>query len=598
MPGHASSEPRRWRTQSALLAAGGTLIAAWLLLTGGSSTESASAAPQGRPNIIVLLTDDQENLSLKVMKTVNKELKRKGVTFKRYYTNFPLCCPSRTTMLTGEYAHNHGVLSNTAPDGGYGVFNDRHGNDYLPIWLQRAGYATSYIGKFLNGYAEPDEYGTLPRDVPAGWNDWHVLAPSKAEYFNFTLNENGALNNYVGQTNRAYSTRVFTNKAKRFIRRSAASPSPFFLLLGYAAPHGGGGGSPGKSCNRGARPEPRDLGALKGHKKPVLPPSFNEADVSDKPSPVADLAPLTEGQISDTLRKRRCAWESLLSVDRSVGEILDELEKDGERSNTYIFFASDNGFLRGEHRIRSQKRFIYDESSRVPFIVRGPGVARGESSTDVVSNADVVPTILDLTGATPGNPIDGVSLTENFDNPKLEHGRAILHEAYAGKTILGLRTSRYLYSEWDTGGFFPERELYDTYADPYELNNLAEDPAHAALVSQLSAELHRLEGCEGADCHVEESASLSFASGGPGPDGCSLEPVIARLTGPNEAAIDYTEFRVNGALAGTDDVAPFEVELPYKTLRSELPDAATVVGRAIFTDGRRAAAAGHVKACR
>jgi N-acetylglucosamine-6-sulfatase len=595
MLGNAPTAPRPRRALLATAVAGLTVAAAALAQSG--SPEPAAAAVQSPPNIIVLLTDDQENASLRVMKTVNKELKRKGVTFKRYYTNFPLCCPSRTTMLTGEYAHNHQVLSNQFPDGGYGVFNELHGNDYLPIWLQRAGYQTSYIGKFLNEYAEPDEYGTLPHDVPLGWNDWHVLAPSKAEYFNYTLNENGTLNNYVGETNRAYSTTVFTNKAKRFIRRSAPSSNPFFLELGYAAPHGGGGGSPGRSCNRGARPEPKDLGALKTHKKPTLPPSFNEADVSDKPSPVADQPALTPGQISDTLRKRRCAWESLLGVDRSVGEILDELEKDGERRDTYIFFLSDNGFLRGEHRIKSQKRYIYEESAKVPFIVRGPGVARGESSTDVVSNADIVPTILDISRAAPGNPLDGVSLLDDFGNPHLEHGRAILHEAYAGQTILGVRTSRYLYTEWDTGKLLPERELYDTYADPYELTNLANDPAYAATVSQLSQELHQLINCQGDNCHGEETAQISLASAGPGPQGCSLEPVIARLTSPDEEQITSTEFRVDGALGGIDTVAPYEVQLPYKTIRAALPDQATVVGRAVFTDGRRVAVSTNVKAC-
>jgi arylsulfatase A-like enzyme len=588
------SRPRRVWLATAVAGAAVALA----VLAGAPSPEPASAATQSPPNIILLLTDDQENASLRIMKIVNKELKRKGVTFKRYYTNFPLCCPSRTTMLTGEYAHNHQVLSNQFPTGGYGVFNELHGDDYLPIWLQRAGYQTSYIGKFLNEYAEPDEYGTLPHDVPLGWNDWHVLAPSKAEYFNYTLNDNGVLNNYVGETDEKYSTTVFTNKAKRFIRKSAPSPNPFFLELGYAAPHGGGGGSPGVSCNRGAVPDPEDLGALKNHKKPTLPPSFNEADVSDKPSPVAGLPPMTPGQIQDTLRKRRCAWESLLAVDRSVGEILDELKKDGERSDTYILFASDNGFLRGEHRIKSQKRYIYEESAKVPFIVRGPGVARGESSSDVVTNADVVPTILDISHATPGNPQDGVSLLDDFANPKLEHGRAILHEAYAGQTILGVRTSRYLYTEWDTGiSLLPERELYDTYADPYELTNLANDPAYAATVNQLADELHQLIKCQGVDCHIEETAQISLASAGPGPKGCSLEPVIARLTSPDEAQITSTEFRVDGALAGIDNVAPYEVQLPYKAIRAELPDEVTVVGRAVFTDGRRVAVTTNVKAC-
>jgi N-acetylglucosamine-6-sulfatase len=597
MLGHPPAIQPRRRAWIAIAAALAALAAASLLAT-GPATAPAAAAAQGRPNIVLLLTDDQENGSMRVMKLVNKEMKRKGVTFKRYYTNFPLCCPSRATLLTGEYAHNHKVLSNKAPDGGYGVFNELHGDDYLPIWLQRAGYKTSYIGKYLNEYAEPDEYGTLPRDVPHGWDDWHVLAPSKAEYFGYTLNENGHLHDYKNGAGQ-YSTTVFTTKAKRFIRHSAARPGPFFLQLGYAAPHGGGGGSPGVSCNRGAVPDPQDLGALKGLKKSLLPPSFNEADVTDKPSPVANNDPLTPGQVSDTLRKRRCAWESLLAVDRSVEAILAQLEKVGELRKTYVIFTSDNGFIRGEHRIRSQKRYIYEESAKVPFIVRGPGVARGETSKDVVSNADVVPTILQISGATAGNPLDGIPLLDDFANPKLEHGRAILHEAYAGQAILGVRTSRYLYTEWDTGvPLVPERELYDTYADPYELNNLARDPAYAPIVNQLANELDALESCRADNCHVGETAQLTFANAGVGAKGCALEPVVARLTGPDEATMTSVEFRVGSSLAGVDTVAPFEVTLPYKALLAELPRAATVLGRAVFADGRRVAVTANVRACK
>ena len=237
----------------------------------------------------------------------------------------------------------------------------------------------------------------------------------------------------------------------------------------------------------------------------MLPPSFNEADVCDKPSPVADLAAADPGP--DLRHAAQASLRVGVAARASTGAsatILDELKKDGERRNTYVFFASDNGFLRGEHRIRSQKRFIYEESSRVPFLVRGPGVARGEGSTDVVTNADVVPTILDLTGAAPGNPIDGVSLTENFHEPEARarprdppRGLRREHDPRAPDLALPLLRVGH-------GGFFPERELYDTYADPYELDNLAEDPAHAALVGQLSAELRQLEGCEGADCHTED----------------------------------------------------------------------------------------------
>jgi N-acetylglucosamine-6-sulfatase len=378
--------PRIVAAGVALLALATTVAVALGLAGGSPPPASAQVAP--KPNIIVLLTDDQESRSMRVMKIVGKRLKREGVTMKRFYDNFPLCCPARTTLFTGQYAHNHHVLSNVPPDGGYGVFNDLHGDNYLPLWLQSAGYRTSYVGKFENGYAEADEYGTTPTDIPKGWDDWHVLAPSRAQYFNYTLNQNGALLKYT-DAEEDYSTDVFTKKARNFIRASARAASPFYLELGYAAPHGGGGGSPGRSCNRAAQPAPRDLGTLKGKFKGILPPSFNEADVSDKPSPIASRDPLTPGQVSDTLRKRRCAWESLLGVDDSVGAIMDELERDSIDQNTYVFFLSDNGFLRGEHRIRDNKRFLYEESARVPFIAVGPGIPAGESSNDVVVNADL-----------------------------------------------------------------------------------------------------------------------------------------------------------------------------------------------------------------
>ena len=178
-PGQAPHHVPRPRLVAAALALLAAATAAALALSAGHAPEPAvaGAAEQTRPNIIVLLTDDQETASMRVMKTVNKEMKRKGVTMKNFFANFPWCCPSRTTMLTGQYAHNHEVLSNQEPDGGYGVFNELHGNNNLALWMQEAGYQTAYIGKFLNEYALPDEYGTLPSDVPTGWNDWRSWRP-------------------------------------------------------------------------------------------------------------------------------------------------------------------------------------------------------------------------------------------------------------------------------------------------------------------------------------------------------------------------------------------------------------------------------------
>jgi N-acetylglucosamine-6-sulfatase len=581
----------------AVVAAGLAMATALALAPSEPAAPAAAGAQATPPNVIVLLTDDQETYSMRVMKTVRKELKRKGTTMKRFYDNFPLCCPARTTIFTGQYAHNHHVLSNVPPDGGYGVFNELHGNNYLPLWLQAAGYRTSYIGKFENGYAEPDEYGTTPSDVPFGWDDWHVLAPSRAQYFNYRLNNNGTLRQY-SEREEDYSTYVFTNKARRFVRQNAKVDIPFYLELGYAAPHGGGGGDPGRSCNRAAVPAPEDLGALKTKNKGVLPPSFNEADVTDKPSVVAQRDPLTPGQIRDTLRKRRCAWESLLAVDRSVGEIIDEIKRDGIRENTYIFFLSDNGFLRGEHRIRDNKRYLYEESARVPFIARGPGINRGGKSNDVAVNADLTATVLHLTGATPGLTQDGQSLLPSLQNPNLELGRAILLEAYGGPPIKGVRTSRYLYTEWDTGGL-PERELYDTDADPYQLTNLANDPAYLPVVAQLGQEVRQLEGCAGASCRTAPSGSLTVAGVSSRKGGaCAVPPVTARISTSDDADVVAASFRVGRVQLPDDTEPPFEVVLPDAAIRDELPKPARVIGRALFEDGRRLGYAANVRLCK
>jgi N-acetylglucosamine-6-sulfatase len=581
----------------AVVAAGLAMATALALAPSEPAAPAAAGAQATPPNVIVLLTDDQETYSMRVMKTVRKELKRKGTTMKRFYDNFPLCCPARTTIFTGQYAHNHHVLSNVPPDGGYGVFNELHGNNYLPLWLQAAGYRTSYIGKFENGYAEPDEYGTTPSDVPFGWDDWHVLAPSRAQYFNYRLNNNGTLRQY-SEREEDYSTYVFTNKARRFVRQNAKVDIPFYLELGYAAPHGGGGGDPGRSCNRAAVPAPEDLGALKTKNKGVLPPSFNEADVTDKPSVVAQRDPLTPGQIRVTLRKRRCAWESLLAVDRSVGEIIDEIKRDGIRENTYIFFLSDNGFLRGEHRIRDNKRYLYEESARVPFIARGPGINRGGKSNDVAVNADLTATVLHLTGASPGLTQDGQSLLPSLQNPNLELGRAILLEAYGGPPIKGVRTSRYLYTEWDTGGL-PERELYDTDADPYQLTNLANDPAYLPVVAQLGQEVRQLEGCAGASCRTAPSGSLTVAGVSSRKGGaCAVPPVTARISTSDDADVVAASFRVGRVQLPDDTEPPFEVVLPDAAIRDELPKPARVIGRALFEDGRRLGYAANVRLCK
>src|SRR5204863_1001322 len=258
-------------------------VAAGAFAGSGSATpRGAAAAAQSRPNVVVIETDDQTQESMKVMSTVNSRIAAKGVTFANSFVNFSLCCPSRSTFLTGQYAHNHGVLSNAPPNGGFSVFERRHAHDNLAVWLKRAGYSTGLIGKYLNLYGRRD-----PTLVPPGWTDWHaaldggapgVQGNSQAVY-DYTLNENGALVQYGGDP-QDFKQDVLTQKAVDFIDDRAPQPNPFFLWLTYTAPYFGGPNpspQPPADCENAAKPAPRHADAFASTPFPT-PPSFNEAN--------------------------------------------------------------------------------------------------------------------------------------------------------------------------------------------------------------------------------------------------------------------------------------------------------------------------------
>ena len=218
-------------------------------------TLGQAAAAQARPNVLVIETDDQTLESMRVMDNVNSLIGDQGATFQNSFVNYSLCCPSRATFLTGQYAHNHGVLGNTPPNGGFDRFEALHGDNNLAVWLQDAGYYTAMIGKYLNGYSNQ------PR-VPPGWSEWHAAAPDDQEVYNYTLNENGTLVHY-GQTPADFKQDVLTGKAVDFVNRRAPKAQPFFLWLTYTAPHVGGpdpNPNPPFNCERrreaGAAPRP------------------------------------------------------------------------------------------------------------------------------------------------------------------------------------------------------------------------------------------------------------------------------------------------------------------------------------------------------
>ena len=304
--------------------------------------KKAKPKPDPRPNIVVVMTDDQTVGEMKALPQVRSLIGDHGVTFNRSYVTTPLCCPARATYLTGQYAHNHKVVTNVPPFGGYPRLKPK--DNTLPVWLQRAGYYTAHIGKYLNSYVRKS-------GVPPGWSDWHgALDPSTYQMWGYTLNENGRIHTYGEQSVEdpaLYQTDVYSRKAAKIISRQAPRAKPFFLSVAPLAPHGERLRQAGQVD---PRPAPRHAGAFATEPLP-RPPSFNEADISDKPSGIQSKPLLGPTQISQMTIRWRSALESLMSVDDLVANLVGTLKRTGELKNTVFIFTDDNGFFFGEHRI-------------------------------------------------------------------------------------------------------------------------------------------------------------------------------------------------------------------------------------------------------
>ncbi len=458
----------------------------------GPPTLSQAATAPDAPNVLVVETDDQTVEAMRVMQNVNSLIGAQGATFTNSFVNYSLCCPSRSTFLTGQYAHNHGVWSNTGPRGGFNRFESLHASNNLAVWLQRAGYYTAVVGKYLN------EYRNKPLKPP-GWSEWHVVAPDDQKVYDYTLNNNGTLTTY-GHARADYKQDVLTRKAVYFLNRRASKPRPFFLWLTYTAPHIAGPNPnprPPSDCNRAAKPPPRYAHTFASEPLP-MPPNFNEADVSDKPTAVRSLPQLDQGQIDAIQRRYRCELGSLLAVDDGVKQVVDTLEAKGDLDNTLLIYTSDNGYFHGEHRIPDEKVRVYEESIRVPLEMRGPGIPPGVVVDPLVVNADLAPTVVDAADVAPRLEMDGRSLLPVIEHPGIERNRELLIEE---PTMKAIRTPRFMYAEYSNG----DRELYDLQNDPYELQSLDQAPAYASAEATLRYRLHKLESCVGASCRVHKA---------------------------------------------------------------------------------------------
>jgi N-acetylglucosamine-6-sulfatase len=511
----------RIRAQRAVAICAATCaMVALALLARGDVSRAASA----KPNVILFVTDDQTVRDMLALPRTEALVGGNGATFEKAYASMPLCCPSRITMLTGQYAHNHRILGNTPPSGGYQLFND---SNSLPLWLQSAGYRTIHIGKMPNGYGDPNYvqpgFGSFAKGLPrASRGEFYAFAGPGSSYYGFTLDENGTPEQYAQDQ---YQTDVYADKAVERIRdHFILFPNdPLYMQVMFFAPH-----DPNT-------PAIRHQGYFAFEQLPI-DKSYNEKDVRDKPGWIRRTKRLGGGLRSKVAARYRGRLETLLAVDEAINHIFNQLLASGALGNTYVIFTSDNGFMQGQHRLHQGKFVPYEPSVQVPLMIRGPGIAPGGVSNALVSNVDIVPTILDMTDAAAGLTQDGRSLLPYAADPRRQTTRPILLEtgppgaigeiarasgkrariskhvknldldgaAQIARTITApryraIRTSRYLLVKYGDGG----RELYDMVKDPFQVDSVYEDVRYRPVLKWLIKKLAKLTSCVGEVCNRE-----------------------------------------------------------------------------------------------
>jgi arylsulfatase A-like enzyme len=444
-----------------------------------------------KPNVVFILTDDMRKDDLKYMPKTRALLGNKGTRFENAYVSLAWCCPSRATIMRGQYAHNHRVwfIQNTADGGWQGYKNHGYEQDNIATRLHDAGYRTGLFGKYLNFY---DDETTVPPD----WDDWFALLENpmletQQRYFDYDVNDNGTTR-HLGMRAQDYSTDVLRRETRAFIDASVAAGKPFFSYVAPSAPHT-------VSSHEPPIPAPRHENAFDGEQAPRLP-SFNEEDVSDKPPWISSLRLLDDAEIAEIDARHEGRIESLQAVDELVEAVVGKLRAVGALDNTYVVFTSDNGWHHGEHRKPSGKQQPYEESIHMPLLIRGPGVQAGSSTNKLTLNTDFFPTFTDLAGVATPEYVDGRSLRPLLEGSATTWRSAILIEQKKTPTdsFSGIRTSSgKKYIEYGDGF----KELYDLKADPYELNNTYKATAPP---ESLASRLQALKGCASATCRSAE----------------------------------------------------------------------------------------------
>jgi N-acetylglucosamine-6-sulfatase len=451
---------------------------------GATATAGAGGAP-ARPNIVFVLVDDLSMNLVQYMPHV-LQMQRDGATFENYFVTDSLCCPSRTSMFTGKYPHNSGVFTNTGDDGGYATFLS-HGNDpqTFAVALQGSGYRTAMLGKFLNGYD--------PTMNPAsmGWTGWDVAGDGYPE-FDYDLNQNGKIVHYAHAAT-DYLTDVISGLGQTFIGQKAAKP--FLIELATFAPH-----AP-------YIPAPRDANLFPGLTYPRTP-AFNARPTASDPAWLKAVPALKPANIANINTDFRMRAQAVQAADAMIGAVQSELVASGHDKDTYIFFASDNGYHMGERSQPPGKMTAFDTDIHVPLVVTGPGVPAGIKINQIAQNIDLCPTFAELGRTAPPATINGHSLVQLLHGETVADWRDVaLIEHHDPKydptdpdadsgvvnnppTYEAIRTATSVYVEYVTG----EDEFHDRTTDPYELKNTAAGLS-AAEVAKLHGTIAAIQSC-------------------------------------------------------------------------------------------------------
>jgi N-acetylglucosamine-6-sulfatase len=423
-----------------------TFVLLMLLSTSGCRIPLAK---DERPNFVIIVTDDQRFDTMEYMPNTQQLIFDQGVTFSSGYITTPFCCPSRASILTGLYAHNHYVYVNTDDFLLPTVVEDLHKN----------GYYTGLVGKYLNSWD-----GSIRPEFDYWVSFWGGTVP---HYYEPELNVNG---NWGKQT--GYMTYLFEDYVKEYLDMATSQRKPFFLLFAPNAPH-----AP-------FTPLKEDKGLLLDL-PPYRPPSYNEEDISDKPSSIANKPLIDEGGATSIDNTRRRQLLTLISLDRSIGAIMEKLEQTGELDNTVVIFLSDNGKHWGEHRMDT-KSTAYEEVVKVPFAMRYPALIPAPYTEDgLVANIDIAPTIYDLSETRMPEVVDGLSLV-NLLSGNGEWRSKLLLEAWPDRGHwVSIHTGQYVYIETQDD----LSEFYDLLKDPFELENAINDPQYQSIIAELQAYL-------------------------------------------------------------------------------------------------------------